>query len=110
MESLPYAAYVDEWRQKIERVGTAHFPDEARRRNLVGNVLVTVAVRADGSVEKVELDKPSGNPVLDAAVERIVRLSAPFEPFPTIIRKETDILHITRNWSFTRSDLLLTGK
>ncbi len=108
--SLPYAQYVDEWRQKIERVGTAHFPDQAKRQGLVGTVLVTVAIRADGSVEKVELDHSSGNKVLDAAVEHIVRLASPFRPFPQDIRKETDILHITRNWSFTRTDLLITGK
>lgn len=108
-ESVPYAEYVDEWRQRIERVGTAHFPDEARRQGLFGSVLVTVAVRADGSVEAVVLERSSGNPVLDAAVTQIVRLAAPFRAFPPLVRKETDVLHITRNWSFTRSDLQVTG-
>ena len=45
--------------------------------------------------------------VLDAAVERIVMLASPFKAFPANVRRETDILHITRTWSFTRSDLLL---
>jgi periplasmic protein TonB len=106
-KGVVYAEYVDQWRQKIERVGTANFPDQARRESLFGNVLVTVAIKADGTVERVEIDRSSGSRVLDAAVERIVMLAAPFKPFPANVRREADILHITRNWSFTRSDLLL---
>jgi protein TonB len=102
-----YAEYVDQWREKIERVGTANFPEEARRRGEFGTVLVTVAVKADGSVEKIEIDRSSGSRILDGAVERIVMLASPFKPFPAGVRRETDILHITRTWAFTRSDLLL---
>ena len=106
-QSVVYAEYVDQWRQKIERVGTANFPEEARRRAEFGSVLVTVAIKADGTVEKVEIDRSSGNSVLDAAVTRIVMLASPFKAFPQKVRRETDILHITRTWSFTRSDLLI---
>jgi protein TonB len=102
------AQYLDSWRQRIERVGTANFPDEARRQGLFGTVMVTVAVRADGTVEKVEIDRSSGSRVLDGAVEKIVQLAGPFKPFPDPLRKEADILHITRNWSFTRNDGLVT--
>jgi protein TonB len=107
-EGVAYAEYVDQWRQKIERVGTANFPDDARRQGTFGTVLVTVAIRADGSVEKVEIDRSSGSRVLDQAVARIVQLSGPFRPFPAAVKRETDVLHITRNWAFTRSDLLLS--
>ena len=106
-QGVIYAEYVDEWRQHIEHVGTANFPPEARERAEFGTVLVTVAIRADGSVERVEIDRSSGSSVLDAAVTRIVLLAGPFKPFPAKVRRETDILHITRNWSFTRSDLLV---
>jgi protein TonB len=106
-QAVVYAEYVDAWRQRIERVGTANFPPEARERATFGTVLVTVAVKADGTVEKVEIDRSSGSRVLDAAVERIVQLASPFKPFPPDVRKEADILHITRNWSFTRTDLLV---
>jgi len=102
-----YAQYVDEWRQRIEKVGTEHFPPEARERGVFGTVMVTVAIKANGAVEKVEIDRSSGSRLLDQAVEQIVRLAAPFKPFPAHVKRETDILHITRNWSFTRSDLLL---
>jgi protein TonB len=102
------AQYLDTWRQRIERVGTANFPEEARRHGVYGTVMVTVAVRADGTVEKVEIDRSSGSPILDAAVEKIVHLASPFKVFPDPLRKQADILHITRNWSFTRSDGLVT--
>jgi periplasmic protein TonB len=108
-QSVPEAEYLDVWRQRIERVGTANFPDEAKRRGVFGTVMVTVAIRADGTVEKVEIDRSSGSRILDLAVERIVQLAGPFQPFPGALRKEVEILHITRNWAFTRSDLLLTS-
>ncbi|MSQ60884.1 MAG: energy transducer TonB [Betaproteobacteria bacterium] len=107
-QMVAYAEYVDEWRQRIERVGTENFPEEARAQNLFGSVLVTVAIRADGTVEKVEIDRSSGSRVLDRAAKRVVQMASPFKPFPGKIRRETDILHITRNWIFTRSDLLVT--
>jgi len=106
--SVPEAEYLDAWRERIERVGTANFPDEAKQHGVLGTVMVTVAIRADGSVEKIEIDRSSGSPILDVAVEKIVHLAEPFQPFPGALRKEVEILHITRNWAFTRSDLLLT--
>lgn len=103
-EGVLYAQYVDNWRQKIERVGTHNYPEEARQRGLYGTILLTVSIRSDGSVERVEIDRSSGHPVLDRAARRIVELAAPFPAFPADIRKEYDILSITRNWAFTRSD------
>lgn len=109
-EQVAYAEYVDEWRQRIERVGTENFPQEAREQSVFGAVLVTVAIRADGTVEKVDIERSSGSKVLDRAAKRVVQMASPFKPFPAKIRKETDILHITRNWVFTRSDLVVADQ
>jgi protein TonB len=109
-QSTIEAEYLDSWRQRIERVGTANFPDEAKRQGVFGTVMVTVAIRADGSVEGVEIDRSSGSRVLDVSVAKIVQLAGPFKPFSAALRKEADILHITRNWAFTRSDLLITSE
>jgi protein TonB len=46
--------------------------------------------------------------VLDQAAIRIVRLASPFARFPDNIRVDTDILHITRTWTFTRSDQVVS--
>jgi periplasmic protein TonB len=103
-QSYYLAQYVEDWRQKIERVGTLNYPEAARREQIFGTLQLTVAIKADGSVERVEIDRPSGKKVLDLAALRIVELAGPFAPLPPDIRKTTDILHITRTWTFTRSD------
>lgn len=100
-----FARYVEDWRQKIERVGTLNYPDAARGR-LYGSLLVSVVIRADGSLEKVEVQRSSGQKVLDDAAVRIVQLAAPFAAFPPDIRTDTDIIEITRTWTFTNSDKL----
>jgi len=101
-----YAAYLDAWRRKVERIGNLNYPDEARRKKLYGNLVLHVAVRADGSIAKIRVLHSSGEKVLDQAAVRIVRMSAPFAPFPKNIRKEADILDITRTWRFLSSNRL----
>jgi len=104
-ESAVYAEYVENWRQRIEEVGTRNYPQEARRLHIFGSMMITVSIKADGSVEKVEIERSSGHRVLDQAAVRIVDLAGPFSPFPVAVRSEYDILSITRMWSFTRNDL-----
>ena len=99
-----FAIYVDNWRQRVERVGNLNYPEEAKTRRLYGSLQLTVAIKADGEVESVEINRSSGHKVLDQAALRIVRLAAPFDRFPDNIRADTDILHITRTWTFTRAD------
>ncbi len=106
-DSVIYAQYVDDWRRRIERVGTRNFPQEAKRAGIFGTLLLTVSIRADGSVEKVEVERSSGFPILDKAALRIVELAGPFAPFPPAIKKEFDILSITRSWQFTREEELV---
>lgn len=101
-----FAMYVDNWRLKIERVGNLNYPDEARRRKLYGALQLTVGLKADGEVESIEINRSSGHKVLDRAAVRIVRMAAPFDRFPEAIRADTDILYITRTWTFARSDQL----
>jgi protein TonB len=102
-----FAQYVDNWRIKIERIGNLNYPEEAKARRIYGSLQLTVAIKADGEVESVEINRSSGYKLLDQAAIRIVRLSAPFDRFPDNIKTDTDILHITRTWTFTRSDQVL---
>ena len=103
-----FAHYIDTWRQKVERIGTLNYPAEARARKIYASLRITVAIKANGEVEDVEINKSSGYRFLDDAAKRIVRMAAPFEPFPQDIRRDVDILHITRTWNFTRADELTT--
>jgi protein TonB len=89
-------------------VGELNYPQAARDQKLYGNMVVTVSIKSDGSVDRVEINRPSGHRILDAAVLRIVQLAAPFAAFPPDIARDTDILSITRVWTFTRSDQLVT--
>jgi protein TonB len=102
-----FAHYVDNWRLKIERIGTLNYPEEAKARKIYGSLRLTVGIKADGEVESVEINTSSGSKILDRAAIRIVRLAAPFDRFPDNIRSDTDILHITRTWTFTRADQVL---
>ena len=101
-----FAQYIEDWRVKVERIGNLNYPEQARRQKVFGSLKLSVSIRADGSVEKVEVDKSSGHRILDAAAVRIVKLAAPYSPLPANITKDTDILEITRTWTFTSSDTL----
>ncbi len=105
-EEYRFARYVEDWRLKIERIGNLNYPEAARQRQLYGTLLLTVSIKSDGSVEKVELNRTSGSRILDAAAIKIVEMSGPFAPFPSDIRRDTDYLHITRTWSFTKANSL----
>lgn len=101
-----FATYVEAWRQKVERVGNLNYPEAAKEQKIYGQLRMTVSIKADGSIEKVEINQSSGHSVLDNAARRIVELAAPYSPFPEDIRRDTDILSITRTWTFTRQDSL----
>jgi protein TonB len=103
-----FARYIDDWRLKVERVGTLNYPQAARDQKIYGSLRLTVSIKADGSVDAIEINHSSGQKILDEAALRIVQLAAPYAAFPSDISKDTDILSITRTWTFTRSDQLFT--
>jgi periplasmic protein TonB len=102
-----FAQYEEDWRAKIERIGTNNYPAEARGK-IYGNLRLTVTIRPDGSVDSIELDRSSGLKVLDAAAFKIVRMATPFAAFPADIRRDTDLLVITRTWFFGQGDKIWT--
>ncbi len=95
-----YASYMADWERKIEKVGSINFPDEARRRNLQGDLLLDVAINPDGTIIDVTIRRSSGQKILDDAALRIVHQAAPFERFPASFLKDFNVLHITRTWQF----------
>jgi len=105
-EEYRFARYVEDWRMKVERIGNLNYPEAARVNKLYGKLLLTVSIRSDGSVERVEVNKSSGQRILDAAAVRIVEMAGPYAPFPSDIKRDTDILHITRTWTFAKGDEL----
>ena len=100
------AFYLNSWRRKIESVGNLNYPEEARRDRIYGSLRLLVSILPDGSLKGVELLESSGHQVLDDAAIRIVKLAAPFAPFPDELRETTDVLEIIRTWQFRKNSSL----
>jgi protein TonB len=90
-----YAAYMESWRRKIERVGNLNYP-----RGQMGDVVVHIAVRQDGSIERMRILRHADSSLINESALKIATLAAPFPPFPEEIRQKTDILDIIRTWRF----------
>jgi periplasmic protein TonB len=99
------ADYLFDWQQRIERIGNQHYPEDARRNRIFGDLRLLVAINADGSVREIKIMQSSGKSVLDTAAIRIVKMAAPFSPFPSTLRKTTDVIEIIRTWQFQQNGL-----
>lgn len=95
------AQYMKDWEDKVERTGNLNYPEVAAKKNFFGTLTMDVGVKADGSIYSIRINQSSGNPALDEAAKRIVRMSAPFAPLPLELLKELDVLVITRVWKFS---------
>ena len=104
------AFYLNSWRRKIETVGNLNYPEEARRRKLYGSLRLLVSILPGGELKAVEILETSGFQILDDAAIRIVKLAAPFAPFPDELRQTTDVLEIIRTWQFRKNSSLRTGR
>jgi protein TonB len=107
-EEYRFARYVEDWRLKVERIGNLNYPEGARSQKLYGSLLLTVGIRADGSLESIAIERGSGQKILDLAAAKIVELASPYAAFPPDIRRDTDILYITRTWTFAPGDSLIS--
>ncbi len=99
------AAYLLDWRQRLEAVGNQYYPEASVRYGIFGDLRLLVAIRQDGSLEDIQVLSSSGYAVLDEAAIKIVRMAAPFAPFPPELRATTDRLEIIRTWHFRENQL-----
>ena len=97
-ESTAEAAYLEMWRQRVQRIGNANYPAGAA----YGDLRLQVLIRHDGALLDARVVQSSGIDALDAAALRIVRLAAPFASFSVDMRKSYEQLEITRRWRFSR--------
>lgn len=107
-QEYKYASYLTAWRKKVESIGNLNYPEEAKKKKIYGNILMTVILKPDGKVSSIKIRKSSGHKLLDDAAIRIVNLASPFAPFPKNIRQETDELVITRTWQFVSGNKLFS--
>jgi periplasmic protein TonB len=94
------AVYLDSWRRKIERVGTMNFPDVARRQKLSGTPVIEVTIGSDGKLLQTVVRRSSGHAEIDEAAMRILKLAAPFDPFPGELTAKHDEIRIAYEWQF----------
>ncbi len=93
--------YMKDWEYKVEHTGNLNYPEVAAKKGFSGALTMDVGIKADGSIYSIRINQSSGNPALDEAAKKIVRMSAPFAPLPADLLKELDVLVITRVWKFS---------
>ncbi len=97
-----FGNYVAQCLRKILQVSASSYPVEAN--GIYGRVQLTMFILAGGRVEKIEVNKSSGKKVLDETAVRFINLAAPFDQFPDDVLKDTDVLAVTRTFTFTTAD------
>jgi hypothetical protein len=91
--------YAETMAQKFELNMTFDMVRELVKQPHVAPI-VTMAIRADGSVEKVTFVVSSGVPALDAAIRRVIASQAPYGAFPPVLARQYDVVEIRRTWHF----------
>jgi protein TonB len=99
------AAYLLDWRRRLEAVGNQYYPQASVRYGIYGDLRMLVVIRQDGSLEDIQVLSSSGYAVLDEAAIKIVRMAAPYSPFPAELKATTDKLEIVRTWHFQENQL-----
>ena len=70
-----------------------------------GKVTLELSIDATGRLKSVKVVRSSGNMALDNMAKDLVEMSGAFPPFPDEMKKDTDIIEITRTFSFVNNDL-----
>lgn len=104
-KAYEYAPYITQWVKKVERTGDLNYPEQAKRENFQGSVMLSVGIKTDGSIHEIKIIRPSPHNFLNEAAKHIVELSQPFDPLP-LTQERVDILYITRTWQFLPGHLL----
>lgn len=94
------AAYLDNWKRRIELVGAEYFPELGKLDGLTGSPTLEVSIDASGQLREVVVRKSSGSTVLDQAALDILRRASPFDPFPAEIRADYDSVRFAYKWLF----------
>ena len=103
--SIEETFYLQSWLRKVQRIGQLNYPKEAVEQKLYGQLSIYVSIAPDGSLVETRVLESSGFEVLDEAAVRIVKLAAPFAPFPQSMRNTTDLLEIIRTWEFRKNSV-----
>jgi protein TonB len=103
-----FAQYEEDWRSKIERVGHRQLSGRGARQALRHAAADgDHPARRHGGFDRAGT-VPRASRCLDQAAFRIVKMAAPFARVSAEIRKDTDLLVITRTCFFAQGDKVWT--
>lgn len=94
------AAYLEAWRQIIERLGNRNLPEDALRQSSGKRLTLEVTLAADGGLINTRVLKSSGNDRLDQAVLQLLRDAAPFGAFTPSLRRAYPQITFAYDWRF----------
>lgn len=91
------AYYYVQWKQKIERVGSANYPAGSIPADHQVTAKVQVTILPSGALESVEVIRSSGIPEVDRYIARIAQLASPYD------RPSNELLGVNNRLSFVSS-------
>jgi protein TonB len=94
------AAYLDNWKRRIEAVGASYLPELGDIGGITGSPTLTVSIEASGGLTEAIIRKSSGSTLLDLAALDILNRASPFDPFPGEIAAEYDTVRFEYKWLF----------
>jgi len=94
------AAYLDNWKRRIEAVGEAYLPQLAELDDISGSPTLMVAIDMSGDLTEAVVRKTSGSTILDLAALDILNRASPFDPFPPEVSAEYDVVRFEYKWLF----------
>ena len=94
------AAYLDNWKRRIEAVGNSYLPQLGKLDDISGSPTLMVAIDMSGNLTEAIIRKSSGSTVLDLAALDILHRASPFDPFPPEVTAEYDIVRFEYKWLF----------
>jgi len=101
------AAYLDNWKRRIEAVGESYLPQLGELDNISGSPTLMVTIDMSGDLTEAVIRKSSGSTVLDLAALDILNRASPFDAFPPEVTAEYDFVRFEYKWLFV--DQLVTS-
>ncbi len=93
--------YITDLKNKVQQAAEMSSLKELSKKQWPASLSLDVGINTDGGIYSIRISKSSGNPALDDAAKRMVKISAPFPPLPLELSKELRVLVIPITWYFT---------
>lgn len=99
-----FGNYMENCLRKILSTSKKIYPPEIQ--GMYGKVQQTMAILPNGKIPLIGIEKTSGNNLLDQGLVYIIRQASPCEAFPEDIKSDTDLIVLTRTFTFTNTRAL----